>query len=494
MFGVVLWFWVVSMRQVMLLVIDLFLIALATVLALVLRDDLGISAARFADFAPYLVFTLAAAVIVLPALGTSRAVWRFAAMADYMRLVASAVAVAVCAVALGFGFNRMDGIARSLPILQSLLVLFSLVGVRILMRLWHAARERPVQPEGPKWVSGCETVLVVGLDGLANLYMRSVAQFAPDRVRIAGLLDHNDRYIGRSVQGHPVVGSPEQISEVLRNLEVHGVLIDRIVVATAFEKLSMQAQDALLDIQKTTSISLAFLIEQMGLGLHTGGTAEADSSAASVTDNCAAFSIGADDLAVLTRRPHWRVRRALDFIAALGLLIVLAPLMLFVAILAAIDVGLPVTFCQQRPGLGGQPFKLHKIRTMAAAHDSRGRRVADEERTSGIGRFLRRTRLDELPQLLNILFGEMSFVGPRPLLPVDQPAAYAARILVRPGLTGWAQVKGGRAISAADKGALDVWYVRNASLALDFEIAWCTILMVIFGERVNATAIWRAWE
>src|ERR1700730_3324052 len=158
----------------------------------------------------------------------------------------------------------------------------------------------------------------------------------------------------------------------------------------------MQAQDALLAIEKTTSISLAYLIEQMGLALRSGGRAEADSSSASVTDNCAAFSIGADDLAVLTRRPHWRVRRALDFIAALGPVIVLGPLMRFVAILSAIDVGLPVTFCQQRPGLGGQPFKLHKIRTMAAAHDSRGRRVADEERTSGIGRFLRRTRLDEL--------------------------------------------------------------------------------------------------
>ncbi|MGH8323716.1 MAG: sugar transferase, partial [Steroidobacteraceae bacterium] len=90
--------------------------------------------------------------------------------------------------------------------------------------------------------------------------------------------------------------------------------------------------------------------------------------------------------------------------------------------------------------------------------------------------------------------GEMSFLGPRPLLPVDQPAAYAARLLVKPGLTGWAQVKGGREISAADKAALDVWYVRNASLALDLKILAHTVAMVIFGEKVDTAAIQLAWQ
>ena len=202
-------------------------------------------------------------------------------------------------------------------------------------------------------------------------------------------------------------------------------------MATAFEKLSTQAQDALLDIETPTNISLEFLIVQMGLGLRSRGRAESDSSSA-------------------------------------GVLIVLAPFMLFVAILAAIDVGLPVTFWEQRPSLNGRRFKLCKFYTMAATLDASGQRVPDDERTSGVGRFLRRTRLDELPQLFNILSGDMSFVGPRPLLPIDQPAAYAARLLVRPGLTGCAQVKDGREISAADKAALDVWYVRNASLALGF--------------------------
>ncbi|MDQ6703597.1 MAG: sugar transferase [Pseudomonadota bacterium] len=411
-----------------------------------------------------------------------------------MRILAATAAIVVGAVALGFGFNCMDGTARALPILQGLLILFFLVGVRILARLCYAARERSCQLKAPKEVSDCVTVLVIGLGGLADLYLRSVAQFAPARVRIVGLLGGNDRHIGRSVHGHPILGTPEQIAGTLRGLEIHGVFVDSIVVATTFEKLSSQAQAALLDIEKTTNINLEFLIDQMGLGPSSGDKAEDSFSSGGAPNSAVAFSFRAEDLADLTRRPYWRVKRALDPIAALGLLAVVAPLMLFTAILAAIDVGLPVTFWQLRPGLNGRLFKLHKLRTMTAAYDARGRRVPEEERTSGIGRFLRRARLDELPQLFNMLSGEMSFVGPRPLLPVDQPATYSARLLVRPGLTGWAQVKGGREVSAADKAALDVWYVRKASLALDLKILAHTVQMVIFGEKVDTAAIQRAWQ
>ena len=130
---------------------------------------------------------------------------------------------------------------------------------------------------------------------------------------------------------------------------------------------------------------------------------------------------------------------------------------------------------------------------MAAPYDVDGRKLSDDERVSRIGIFLRRTRLDELPQLINILRGDMSFVGPRPLLPRDQDNAYRARLLVRPGLTGWAQVVGGRAISAEDKAALDIWYVRNASLALDAKILVKTVPLVIFGETISRKLIENAW-
>jgi hypothetical protein len=131
---------------------------------------------------------------------------------------------------------------------------------------------------------------------------------------------------------------------------------------------------------------------------------------------------------------------------------------------------------------------------MAGAHNADGRRLSDAQRLSPVGRFLRHTHLDELPQLYNILIGEMSFVGPRPLLPADQAPAFAARLAVRPGLTGWAQIKGGRDLSASDKAALDVWYVRNASLRLDLQIVWGTLRTIWSKDRADTVAICLAWH
>jgi lipopolysaccharide/colanic/teichoic acid biosynthesis glycosyltransferase len=131
---------------------------------------------------------------------------------------------------------------------------------------------------------------------------------------------------------------------------------------------------------------------------------------------------------------------------------------------------------------------------MGSSHDDSGRRRADAERLTAIGRFLRRTRFDELPQLYNILVGDMSFVGPRPLLPIDQPSGFTGRTLVRPGLTGWAQIMGGRNVGPEDKVALDFWYIRNASLALDLQIMLKTVPMLIRGEQVNSVSIDNAWS
>ena len=197
---------------------------------------------------------------------------------------------------------------------------------------------------------------------------------------------------------------------------------------------------------------------------------------------------------MLAQRRYWKFKRVIDAAAAFVLLVICSPIILFTAALVAASLGFPVVFWQQRPGLGGRPFRLHKLRTMNSAHTRDGSRRSDRERTTLIGSVLRRVRADELPQLFNILRGDMSFVGPRPLLPRDQSAAYRARLLVRPGLTGWAQVVGGRDISAEDKAALDVWYVRNASLALDIEIALRTVPVVLFGERISASLIERAWR
>ena len=183
------------------------------------------------------------------------------------------------------------------------------------------------------------------------------------------------------------------------------------------------------------------------------------------------------------------MKRLLDFIAALlGLIALALPLLLLMALIRR-RLGSPVFFRQTRPGLHGQPFEMVKFRTMTDTRGPDGALLPDAERLTPFGRFLRSTSLDELPQLWNVLKGDMSLVGPRPLLmeylPLYSPEQ-ARRHAVRPGVTGWAQVNGRNAISWEEKFALDTWYVDHQSLLLDMKILWLTVKKVLVREGISA--------
>jgi lipopolysaccharide/colanic/teichoic acid biosynthesis glycosyltransferase len=183
------------------------------------------------------------------------------------------------------------------------------------------------------------------------------------------------------------------------------------------------------------------------------------------------------------------MKRIFDLIsAALGLLMLALPL-LALAWVVRRKVGSPVLFTQVRPGLHGKPFMMIKFRTMTDERDNSGVLLPDSQRLTPFGRFLRASSLDELPELWNVLRGEMSLVGPRPLLmeylPLYSPEQ-ARRHEVRPGITGWAQVNGRNAISWADKFALDIWYVDHRSLWLDVRILWLTVRKVLIRDGISA--------
>lgn len=181
-------------------------------------------------------------------------------------------------------------------------------------------------------------------------------------------------------------------------------------------------------------------------------------------------------------------KRIFDFSLSLFLIILLLPVMLIVAIVIYFKMGRPVIFKQIRPGLHGKPFKIYKFRTMNDKRDEKGVLLPDSERITPLGRFLRRTSLDELPQLINVLKGDLSFVGPRPLL-MEYLSRYtpeqARRHEVKPGITGWAQINGRNAISWEERFKLDVWYVDNSNFMLDLKILWYTFWKVICGEGIN---------
>ncbi|WP_407496730.1 sugar transferase [Pseudooceanicola sp. MF1-13] len=183
------------------------------------------------------------------------------------------------------------------------------------------------------------------------------------------------------------------------------------------------------------------------------------------------------------------MKRITDIVGAgLGLLL-LSPVLLIVALKIRRQMGSPVLFRQTRPGLHGKPFQMIKFRTMRDALDKDGNALPDAERLTKLGRFLRSSSLDELPELWNVLKGDMSLVGPRPLLMEYLPlysTEQARRHEVRPGITGWAQVNGRNAISWDEKFALDVWYVDNRTLCLDLKIIWLTIRKVIKRDGISA--------
>lgn len=181
-------------------------------------------------------------------------------------------------------------------------------------------------------------------------------------------------------------------------------------------------------------------------------------------------------------------KRLFDVLLCLPAFILLSPIILVAAFFVRIKLGSPVLFRQQRPGLGGRPFWLLKFRTMTDARGADGVLLPDAERLTRFGRFLRATSLDELPELMNVLKGDMSLVGPRPLLMqyLDRyTPEQARRHEVRPGITGWAQVNGRNAITWEEKFKLDVWYVYNWSLWLDIKIIFMTIWKIFKREGIN---------
>lgn len=181
------------------------------------------------------------------------------------------------------------------------------------------------------------------------------------------------------------------------------------------------------------------------------------------------------------------MKRIIDLLIAVLSLIVLCPVFIITFILIRIRMGRPVLFKQRRPGLGGKPFNLYKFRTMTDERDEHGELLGDEERLTKLGYVLRMLSIDEIPQLFNVIKGEMSIVGPRPLLMEYLPLyseKHKRRHEVKPGITGWAQVKGRNALTWEEKFDLDVWYVDNRSLWLDFKIILLTIVKVIKKEGI----------
>src|SRR5262245_34682433 len=259
-----------------------------------------------------------------------------------------------------------------------------------------------------------------------------------------GILDDSPEMIGRALEGVPVIGPAHHLEPVMNEFAEHGVRIDHVIVGGDPDTLSERTLARVRHICDGHQITLDFVPELVGLQRfqNTDFSELADEPKESVRPQIAISE-------------YFGLKRLIYVIASVSMIALLSPIWLLVSVIALLDVGSPLLFWQQRLGQGGRSFLLQKIRTLKPPVDWHGQKVPDSERLSPIGRFLRKCRFDELPQLLNVLVGDMSLIGPRPLLPRDQPADPAIRLSVRPGITGWAQVNGGNSLCVEEKNVLD---------------------------------------
>jgi lipopolysaccharide/colanic/teichoic acid biosynthesis glycosyltransferase len=297
--------------------------------------------------------------------------------------------------------------------------------------------------------------------------------YAPNREGVVAVLDEKSAAIGRALSGVQVLGTPQELDAIVGEFAVHGVHVDRVILAGDTDLLSSAALHDVERVCKKRHLELSYLPRMLGL-------TEQGSSSMTVVE---ATDKGPEHHLFLS------LKRSIDILGSLALMVLFLPLFVIATLLVLVDVGSPVLFWQERTGRRGVPFLIYKYRTLRAPFDSKGRPALGDRQPSVIGRFLRSTRIDELPQLINVLFGDMSLVGPRPLLPEDQPSNTALRLSVRPGITGWAQVNGAKLVSKEDKERFDEWYIRNASPWVDTQIALMTVRTLTRNYLGSAEAV-----
>ncbi|MFN3890300.1 MAG: sugar transferase [Beijerinckiaceae bacterium] len=445
---------------------------LAPVAALFIRDPDFLARIEGEALQSVLIYVTVAALTTVAACAyfrTAQILPRYLSRKDVLRIIKAALAAAAMTAAVTFSITRLDPIPRSIPILHFILLASALIGWRFV----HGAIQRRDGRARAAPAEGGETLIIAGANDLAHLFLRMLGIMHAGRARVVAIVDDDPKMAGRSIAGIPVLGSLSQSDAIIHEFRTHGVFVDRLVVAYPDEARRERALRTLEVVCGRNQVKIEDLSAR--LQFH-----EAGAGGSGVAD---------ETVAAPPRLRYFRIRYVFEKIFAAVALILLCPLLAMVGALVWFDVGRPLLFWQERFGVRGLTILVHKFRTLKSPVDAQGKFVPEAERLSGIGYFLRRTRLDELPQLFDILRGHMSFIGPRPLLPADIPEDADLRHLVRPGLTGWAQVHGGNMVTNEEKNALDEWYIHHACLSLDMKILFSTVRFVLFGEARQDGAI-----
>jgi lipopolysaccharide/colanic/teichoic acid biosynthesis glycosyltransferase len=428
----------------------------------------------------FALISLAASLVAFRMFRISSAIPRYISVGDLLNLAKAVVVGDLMTATVLFTLTRLDGIPRSVPAIHAVILGGGLFAYRGLANIADRRRHRADRPQSAAVVN----MILIGLNDWSVLLVKFLQAHAPERWRVIALLDEDPRWFGRSINGVQIFGPPSHLETLVEEFAAHGVRTDRVVIGGEAGEISKEALAGVRGVCARCDLDLVSAPDLLGLRSAecAGHTARRDPDRLPVSPF----------MPDLQPSPYFRWKRLIDVVAALILILWLLPLLLLAAFVVFLDVGSPVLFWQQRTGQGGRELHFYKLRTLRPPFDRGGQRIPDERRLSWIGRLLRRTRIDELPQVLNVLVGDMSLIGPRPLLPQDQPTSSTSRLTVRPGITGWAQVNGGTSLSPSEKEALDIWYIRNAAWRVDLHIIVMTVLMLLRGERRSEKALGQA--
>jgi lipopolysaccharide/colanic/teichoic acid biosynthesis glycosyltransferase len=418
----------------------------------------------FRTVALYSIVTFVVSVIALLIFRVQDGVERYFSVHDAIAVGKAVVVSEFVSYVVLFSATRLEGVPRSAPILHALLFGAGLLIYRAFIRVTNDDQRYVNAARGRR-----EHIIVIGANDVSSLYIKMLQTCASKTHDVIAVLDQRQTLFGRSIEGVSIVGAPQHFESIISEYAVHGLEIDRLMIAGDGEGLTPAAMSELKRVCDRRRIALDIMPRLLGL---QENPAPAKMDRPLCRRNVSIRPGG-----------YFRVKRALDFCIAGILLVMLLPALIGVALLVMADSGLPILFWQQRLGQNGSRFLLYKFRTLRPPFDWKGVPIPPEKRLAKMGIILRELSLDELPQLLNVLVGDMSLIGPRPLLPEDQPADPSVRLSVRPGITGWAQIHGGKLLTPAEKDLLDEWYVKHASFIVDCQILIRTAEILLFRTR-----------
>lgn len=459
---------------------DVFCVSVAPWLAFALRDPRFLEPGLIDQAIIYSGISLLVGITILIASGVGNIIPQYLSAPDCYHTLRTAFTSASVTSMVGFLVTRLETIPRSLPIIHFFVLgLFLIAGrlIRAGLALHEEIDRQKVQSRED------ENIIVVGANHFASFYIRLIDRFSLGHQKVLAVIDPNPRLRNRALAGHQIIGTPEDLSGILHEYKTHGIEIHKLVITIDKSELSQTALECLhSNISAARQIDIEFVADCLGL---TRRSTQGAALQPQVN--------GAEDDLLSQNKHYWKLKRASDIVVAGSLLVILAPVLAAVALAVRVGIGSPIIFWQRRVGHGGAGLFMFKFRTLLAPFDAQGRLRNESERLPPIGAFVRRTRLDELPQLYNVLRGEMSFIGPRPLLPVDQPPDIGSRLAVPPGITGWAQIHGGNLLAPDHKKALDEYYIRNASLWLDLKIMLKTVLILFTGDSLHVSTAMRRY-